>query len=757
MAQRFLTTQTDFSGGQIDEDAKRRDDNKAAKTGARLMSNWRQRNVGTLGVRPGRNAIALTSGPRDERFRMNPAQELIIIFSNGALAITDTAGNVIASNSSAAYLWTNATVSQINWCAAPDRLVFCFPGMQPQVALYDAGSGTWSFAAFTFQFIDTASQEPFYRRTALGATMTPSAQTGSITLTCSRPYFTNAMIGNILSILGCQVTITAVGSVTPITTATVLVTNILPDWVAMSFAASSPNIFFPNQLAQGVVSKNIYEVGTISNTGATYHPGFWNGVYWVNGWWTGGTGISGLIATMVSAVHIAASTANEAIVTPYGALTTTGIAVSATAQPTINWQEEVMSPYTGWPMACFFDKERLGFCDFPLLPEAVLWSSTGIYDNFWVDASATMSNPAAGALPNSAILEFISNKPHVRNVAGWNGDEFVFTDSGIYSIPLVSTAGGLQGGTVSFNFISDASCSALKPAVTRDALLFTSASNDRVSAIIRTGNYTTPYVEQDLTLYHSQLLNRPIAIAVGKGDDGFPERYVYILNSDGSVVVGRMQEDRSFIGWMPWTGAGLVSWVSQGYLGVLFTTLYGTQYVLEFENPGYYLDQTVLVNRPPAKMLSGGNGAFIAFANGTVRVMDGAIDYGTRSVDATGHLIKLPGDNFSSATLVAGQAFTSTLSPFVPEAPPGQAMGQRQRLRRISRAAVQVYNSNGFTFGGRTIPPNNFGEDPTAQPVLRETTYRTRLLGRSFDPQIVLLKDNPGPLTVVEFTIESTV
>jgi hypothetical protein len=78
-------------------------------------------------------------------------------------------------------------------------------------------------------------------------------------------------------------------------------------------------------------------------------------------------------------------------------------------------------------------------------------------------------------------------------------------------------------------------------------------------------------------------------------------------------------------------------------------------------------------------------------------------------------------------------------------------------MRRISRAAVQVNNSNGFTFGGRTIPPNNFGEDPTIQPVLRETTYRTRQLGRSFDPQIVLLKDNPGPLTIVEFAIESTV
>src|ERR1017187_4654397 len=111
MAARFITTQIDFSGGQIDEDAKRREDNKSAKTGARTMSNWRQRQVGTLDVRPGRNAVTLATAPRAERFRMSPTQELIIAFSAGAIAITDTAGNAIVNNSSAGYLWTNATVS----------------------------------------------------------------------------------------------------------------------------------------------------------------------------------------------------------------------------------------------------------------------------------------------------------------------------------------------------------------------------------------------------------------------------------------------------------------------------------------------------------------------------------------------------------------------------------------------------------------------------------------------------------------------
>ena len=72
-----------------------------------------------------------------------------------------------------------------------------------------------------------------------------------------------------------------------------------------------------------------------------------------------------------------------------------------------------------------------------------------------------------------------------------------------------------------------------------------------------------------------------------------------------------------------------VSWLSQGFLDILFVTLYGTTYVVEDQNVSYFLDHAVNVNAPPANMLSAGHGPFFAFANGTVRVMDGAIDYGT--------------------------------------------------------------------------------------------------------------------------------
>lgn len=745
MAQRYVFAQTDFGGGQVDEDAHLREDAKVMKTAARLMSNWRQRNTGTLQVRPGRNAFSLTTAPRCERFRMSANQELILSFGtsagNGAVAILDRLGNVIASNISANYLWTNSTLNLINWTLTPDRVVICYPGMQPQLILWNEATNVFSFQPFVFATLGFQVNEPFFRLGARGATMKPSALTGTITLTCSVPFFTNSMIGQRLSLGGAQVTITAVGSATPITTCTAVVdtNNSLNAWVSVSVGfntALNPLAIYPaNTLAETAIDKITIETGTApANLGG-------------NSWNIFGTVLTGIFVSGINTV-------NNQLVTAYGSAGIGQFGFITTPQPIITWQQEFMNAANGWPASCFFVQGRLGFCDFPQRPDAVLMSASGLYDIFFVDSAAAINNPNAGVNADSSILVFISGQPHVRNVVEWNGDIFVFTDQGVYRIPTTGTA--VTPGTISFQKITDATASTVKPLVTKEAVIFTSASSDRVSSIVRTGNFTTPYVEQDLTIFHSQLIKTPVTIAVGHGDDGFPERYIYVLNSDGTVVVGRVQDDRSFVGWLPWSGAGSVSWISSALFDVLFTTLYGTQYVLEYENVSFFLDQTVNYNSPPANMLFFG-GPFIAFANGQVRVMDGAIDYGFRNVDATGHLIKNPEDDFSSPTIVAGAPFTSQFKPFLEEAQRGQAVGQRQRLRKITRAIVSVYGSSGFTFGGRTIPPFNFGDNPFAQPKLKETSYTARFLGRAFDPQVLLLKDAPGPLTIVEFVQEATV
>lgn len=744
MAERIVSAQVDFGGGQVDEDANRRvEDSKIPKAGARIMSNWRQRNTGTIEARPGRAAICYAGGDgatlRTERFRMSSSQELLISFPTNAILITDLSGNTIVFSGPSTgyfYAWTNLTANLINWTKTEDRLVFCFPGAQPQVAFWDPKANFFTFAPFTFGLIGPQYNKPFFRFADPGVTLSLSGISGAVFITASAPIFTPAMVGVALSIGGYQCGITQYVSSTQV-------------WVSV-FPSPSLPIFWGVAIRQNINRQISFPLNTLSESSLSK-------VLMETCQYAGGGGGFNLVCGMLLNNQSPAMIAGDFLVSAFGTaevnLQNTGVVGPA---PIVTWQQEFMN-FQNWPSACFFAHQRLGFCDFPLRPEAILWSSPGNYNLFWVDSAAALGNPAAGASADSAILEFIEGQPHVRNVVEWNGDEFVFTDQGVYYIPIVQSGQAFQPGTARFAFISDATCSGIKPAVTRDALIFTSASDDRVSAIIRTGNFTTPYAEQDLTAFHSQLINNPVTICVGRGDEGFPERYIFVLNADGSVVVGRMQDDRSFVGWLPWTGAGTVSWISQGFLDIIFNTNYGSLNVVESMDPTNFLDHAVNVATPPPNLLIGGLGPFRAFASGTVRVMDGMIDYGLRKVSATGFLVKNPDDDFSSPTIVAGKPFTSIYSPFMPEAALGQAQGQRQRRRKITRASAAVYNSNGFTFGGRTIPPFDFGANPFAQPALKETTYLTRPLGRAFDPTIQLIKDNPGPLTLVEFALELTV
>lgn len=1045
--QKIVQSQVDFTGGEIDPQGKRRiDDHPLAKASCRALSNWRPRTTGTLDVRPGRRALAITTGVRAERFRMTPTQELVIVFSVGAVSILDLAGDTIATNTSSAYLWTAATIVQISWCVCPDRIVICFPGMQPQLIMWSAQSNTFTFTSFAFDTSLNNSMEPFFRFTARGATMEWNADdtnyngTGnSFTLTCSIPFFTRAMIGSLLSICGAQVVITNVsGSGTPSAFATVgttpdaiaidshgnlyvanygsntiskvtrggsvttfasgfnepralafdslgnlyvanygagTISKVTPAGTVTTFATvgtnpislsfdSAGNLWVANAgstfvsmvTPAGVVSSiysslapstnftapsAILAVGTtiyVGDTGALWQiiagvavpfstlatgpyalaADQYGNIYAANygsgditkvtpaaaysNFATVGTGPSALAFDSSGNLYVANyGSGTVSIVTPNGtvsAFATVGsdpaalafdgngnlycanrgagtitkiprpsAATSATVTnnsmmplgaqftgcgdstnafdpdmfpagilaqgsydgaqievagtsgsgssgvvfgmaiianlysdptgstqsliselggipsnlseiytgdiQTVQWQQEFMSAIAGWPSACFFDRDRLGFCGFPQMPEAILWSAIGLYGTFWVDSAAAENNPDAGADPTSAILEFIAGKPTVKNVTGWTGDQFVFTDKGVFEIPIAAAQqADLAPGSVQFIQLSDDSANYVRPVLTKNALIFVNGGGTRVAAILRSSVFTASvYIAQDLTEYYEHLIKNPVWITASQGDGQYPERYIYVCNDDGTLAIGRITGDqpmgtKQFVGWQPWNGVGNVLWVSASLGTVYYLTQYGTTNVVEVEDDSVFLDHAIFVNSAvPNMLLPGvgpppGDGPFSAFAGGTVRLMNGEIDYGLRNVDANGNMIWGVDDDQSVSTMIAGQPFSSTLQPFVHEASAEKDpdVKQRQRRRRVCRGIVTVEGSSGFVWGDREIPPYDWGADPTQQPTLQETAYTCRPIGRDYDPPPpILTKDYPGPLTVIEISLEVTV
>ena len=759
-----LNAQRDFSAGELDTQAKRRDDQPIMRSGGRQMANWRVLNSGVIQQRSGRSPlIYMPPGSRCDPVQIQ-STNYYLVFGSGSIFVYDVNGNLLATGAGP-YAWTGSTIDQIVWTLAKVDLnttdvVITYPGASISIARCIGGA--WTFPPFSFATDGTGFLlVPFYRIAAPGATLTPSSgssfQPGAgITLIFSKAVLTAAHVGVYFRFANARF---VVDTVTSPTTGTATVVDQFPPCQRLTMTTAGQEAGFA--VGQVVIGSNSAAQGVVTSIDTTNHYIYVQVTNYVTGFIT-----------------------TDGIVGPSGNAAITAIS-NVAPQACVVWDEQMISPARGWPQSCFSDRGRLGFCNLPQLQEAILWSATDNPYDFSI-----------GALATNAIADLIAGRPRVLHVGAWY-DEIVFTDQGIWYVPI-GTTGVLQPGSVSFIFVSNEAAAPVKPAFTSEGFLYCNAGRNRLVAVIGTGAAfsTRPYIIQDVTLYHTHLFTAgPKGIAVATGDGTFPERYVYVVLSNGSVVVGRYEAGKDFtvgtvsarwVGWIPYTGAGMVDWVSVLHSSVAFTTTYGNSTVCEIENDAVYLDGCTLVNATlPATLLpSAGQGPLWWTPNSTVVLMDGVQPLGEHQIDHLGNIVPIvPGEDLTSPTLAAGFAYKPLFEPFVPNAEPGQDGKQRTTRRRIKRAIVSFENSTGFLFqtlyagpAGPLLPAPGtviesrrvtaYNQDDNANyaplngvynpPTLREGTETYRPTGRAYDPRMAIAKDTVGPLRLIEVGMEVT-
>jgi hypothetical protein len=301
--------------------------------------------------------------------------------------------------------------------------------------------------------------------------------------------------------------------------------------------------------------------------------------------------------------------------------------------------------------------------------------------------------------------------------------------------------------------------------------------------VIATGAYLRPFNTKSLSDYHAHLFNNIQAIACPSADSTFNERYAYVLNGDGSMAVGKYSADTlasnaPVIGWGPWSGTGVVSWIGAYAADVIFTSTYFGTGVVDILDDSQYLDCALLVNAPPAALAPpAGHGPLWFIPSQSVTLIDQVTRVmGIYQIDAMGFIIPqfTGGEDLTRLDLVAGQPWTMITEPFSPDASSGADMKQRMELRQFSKFAVYVIHSSGLVIAGlcspaaqtpttpplgtimseRRFPAWNQGDDVTKPPILRETVLSWTPSGSSFDPRVAIIKDTPGPLTICEIAME---
>lgn len=754
---KVVSPQTDFSAGELDPTNKRASDHPSVKAGLRQASNFRILDSRAMSNRSGRLALFLESG-RVDKITMSPGNTFYLCFAAATLRVRDSAGAVVFT--SAGKPWSVSTAKNVRWAVYQNVVYITFPGMQPLELTWD-GVSTWSVANYA-ETVTIGNQKRtfFYRISPKSVTMQPAARTGNgVAVTFSAGMnLVAGHVGTRMRFIGRQIQI---ASVLTSTTGTIDIKEPLIGSQVLTFTVDPTLSFSLGEEVKGTVTNSIGII-TQMNSGAKTMT-----VQLLNEAISGDPKKAGAFGF----------TTADTVVGAASGLVPTNASVIGNPEPVSIWDDEVMNSFRGWPASCFVDQNRLGFCNFPPVPSAIGWSWIGLPNDLYLDA-----------IPNAAIFELAPEKAQVFAVApGAESSEFVFTDKGVWYI-LINATNPLIPGSVGFQRVCRDGCANVQPQPVAELLLFLSAGLTTVFAIVAVGATQRPYQAIDLSEWHNHLFDSPIAIAAPTTDSTFPESYFYVLNADGTVAVAKYSTENGQIkgpvGWVPHSGGGTIAWVSALGSEVDFVTTYAPNAitpvsVVERIDDTQYLDAAMFVNAAPAAFAPPPTkGPLWWLPLGSVDLIDTETRMmGTYQIDADGFIVPqgAGGEDLTSVALVAGQAWTATLEPFIPPVSGGQDVGQRTKKRRVIRHEVFVRRSTGFVmarlFSGPLTPTSpalgtimnevrfpawNQGDIVTNPPPLREQAYRVRPLGRSDDPRVAIIKDTPGPLEVLESTVEVT-
>lgn len=700
MARRYIFTNS-LSSGELAPEYLMRTDTAVRGEGAKTFRNALLMAGGGFKRRWGTTDLsALPGRARLETIGVGADDAMILCFSSGKFQVFDLDG-IELFVSTVGMPWSGADLVSMQVAVESNRVVVCSQSFFPRLLTYDPVALTWSSEELPFaDGLNSASTQPYWRYAAKGISLTPSANTGSITLTADAAVFTTDHIGVKFRYVGIEVLITAVTSAT-VATGTVVGTL----YPTLNCTVGSSAGFIVGQVVAGDTTQ-----------------------------------IQGVVSAVPDGTHVTvqmldgytAFDTTEALVGPT-AKSTMSASASTTLAASVEWDEAMISAARGYPGACALHGARLLLGNFPNAQNAMAASTTGDITNF----------DTGSGLDTDAIIEVMGRENSLGlKHFGSHEQLLMFTESGPFYVPE-QVAAPLSPTHFEILRIGPEAAGEVAPLVISEGMLFSENLSGRVMIAAQTGNVRRSWEISDLSELGFHLMGTPVELELlAAGTEA--DRLVFQLRDDGQMSVLTYRRGAQSSAWGLWTTTG--SWVSMvAAAGTLYLVAKRTinsvvTYRLEKFDPTAYGDGTVSLAAltTPCSL----------YASSDVTVWDGTANLGASSLSAAGVLEDIE-DTYTAVQV--GLDFTTTVA-VVPPIDPEKGLNDKIRICRVDVDCISSvgFKVNGYdSYGWIGAIGGDVGPDSSVR--------RFRLLGgRSRDATATLVQDVGGPLEVRSITMEVT-
>lgn len=691
--------QRSMTAMEVREDLLEADGSEIRDRSLRKATNLTGLITGPVEARPGTAKVTVGGTPR-QMVEIKPAdgQTFAILIHDTKLEVIDAFGTVVFTRASVS--WTDG---RSPWVLPAGKQTIIG---DPNSGLYvlERDDAAWAYGSFPFAAgRGNEILEPYWSYHP-GTLITPSAESGAITISASTTVFRSSQVGGRIRYHGRQISITAFTSQTQVSGT--VVSRLPPSFELTVSSTSHMSVYDVLKQSSSGFAGIISEVvsGTVLRCVAT----------------------EGLTGPDVSAT--------EEISTPSVTVNVTA-KTSISPQPSRVWDEQMMSARRGYPRSAALAAGRLVLADFP---------ATGAADAVALSAAGALSDFDVGAEDDRAILRSLGSGARIRHVVN-AGDLLLLSERGCYVL-------GLRGNQLltpsSFApvMFDERGANAVRPILADDTVVFVASGGQHIAAATLDGSSELRWAVRHLTPLHEHLIKSPVSLCGPAPDASSPERRAFVVNGDGTLAA------ISWVEGLGEEGIGFAPWVTQGSFKAVGTafgqhwpiverSLGGlSKIVLERFDDDFYVDCGINDNPNTAGVVSwlDGETASVCWRSHDAGsgLVSGGIVAGMEHVTSDAHI----GLNFECEAQVWPVEVIS--SPRL-----GTITARVIRFLASVQGTAQFSlrcNKHTRLFGGY-----RFGDDLAVAPPLMTDVYRSPVIGRRTHPDLAILKPRPGPFRIL--------